>query len=652
MPTAEGAVAVPTSIALPAAGSSLVPLKGDPYEERPSPATHSTKLMPLYHNRGYYGPQPNADADEQEYDIVSPSDHPPRYIPTAFSAPSAPAATYPPKRVKVIKVKDAPPRKAKSKVRKPKRPVSEAPLVDEEAPVSTFHEQFYSDVDGAGTVKKIRKPKRVEKIIDGNTEHIHTYSEEHIHKVVYDDPKYGGVGPSASMSGHAPHSLLPLRNHHLLSLAEQDPYSRPAYGSLGTPSHMEFAAYNPREVTHDHIFHDHGEIPPNVDLTKDSLNLPPKASFTANGLKIAEYKRPVSKPKFHGNRNSKPTRPPPQTIDFSYYENIYTATGRPKPHRQPASYSDYSTESNVDHFRPIPAFRFKDTKPKSVENNPYYGHAVGNPSNVYQLRLPSQPSPFSAASQHDYAGTGFAGSKPATAGFSNFKDPFSSYKGSYSNNYDHDSTFASSSNAEPSNWNSQDQRDKKKKSISTQNVKFGGRDLKTIVDHLAEASELQPVIKENTADNAQYEEQGAPTTHYTITEKSPLYDYYSNMALKAFQEHTAVSMPEASNNNYQFAVAPGTSPAPSLVTPAESTTPAPTASAPARTKRRRQRNKPSRPTEETRPPLDEPTPTSLRLRPAAHAQGFKRTRTATPPPSYVDHTDDSPRPTYKYGDKI
>lgn len=566
------------------------------YDDRQTPSLpgvspSASKILPLYRARGYYGPSP--EWEEQEFDLVPPPESvgpsASAVLPTAFSAPSGPAASasYPSKRVKVVKVNELPRKKKVIRKRKPKRVIiHDASREEERPPVSTFHEHFYSDLEGAGTIKKVKKPKRVEKIIDGDTEHIHTYSEEHIHKLVFDDaPKLtgiAGVDPSGSMSAlTASNPLVPIKNAQSLFAFDNPEYGAPiaelgVAGSLGTPTHFEYAAYNPRDVTHDHVFHDHGELPPNMDITKENLGHPPKVTYNSQGLKIngATIKsRPKNKWKA-----VKPTRPTP-SIDFSYYENMYSPSSRHRrPQRRPNQghkyYDDGSSEYNQDNFRPIPSFKFKD-KPK-VKNHGFHGY--GKP-NGFRLEQESVAIPFSTASSliHDVSfnplKNSFSGLKSAAVGFSNFKDPFNSFKDIYTNNFEYDA-YASSSNMynkendpkEQSSWPHKGKN--KKKSISTQNISFGGQDHKTVVDHLADSSNTKSSSREGSLtnpsssiqtfeeyNNQKTDESATPSMEYTITENSPAHEYYTAMALKAFDEDP-MNMPEASNNNFQIVEAP------------------------------------------------------------------------------------------------
>ncbi|XP_049885766.1 uncharacterized protein LOC126380423 [Pectinophora gossypiella] len=566
LPGVKGAVALPSNVARPAV-ASIVPLNSvELYDEtRPrlqgvSPA--ASKLLPLYRARGHYGPN-HSDWDEQEYDLSPPPEPTDIYGPSGYSAPSAPGPsiqpTSPTKKIKLVKVTDAPRKKVIRKV-KPKRVIVRGrpqppaqPLSEDEHPVSSFHEQFYSDLEEAGTIRKIKKPPRIEKIIDGDTEHIHTYSEEHIHKVVFDDePKVTGVvgvDPIGSMSAlNAAHPLIPIKNAQTLVAIPTDSFADLAVmGSMGTPSHLEFASYNPREVTHDHIFHDHGEIPPGVDITKEGLRLPPKVTYDKHGLRITND----HSKRHQGKRYGKPTKP---NHDFTYYESLFATPNQrpkkvPKP-THPTPYYDGSSESNINNFRPIPAFRFKDSKRKTKAR--HYGY---KPLPNFQLKQASVPAPFAVSSTivHEYDPKNYGGTGPAPTGFSKFRDPLIDFKDSYSSDFDYD-TFASSSNIHTS----EDKTDGKgKKSVSTQNISFGGQDRQTYVDHLegsasnnaaVSISDEAPTALEGSFTNFDQTTDSATPTPYTIKETSPAHQYYTAMALKALHSE----QPDVSNDDMQY----------------------------------------------------------------------------------------------------
>lgn len=568
----KGGVALPSNVPRPAV-TGILPLNSvDLYDEGqprlPLISPTASKLLPLYRARGRYGPD-HPDWDDQDYDVESPREHKDIYAPSGYSAPSqsntAASVSNHQKRVKFVKVNDVPRKKIVRK--KPKRVIVRAkpprqtpppPISEEEHPVSTFHEQFYSDLEEAGTISKVKKPPRIEKIVDGDTEHIHTYSEEHIHKVVFnDDSKVTGVvgvDPIGSMSAlSASHPLIPLKNSQTLVAVPSNGFADLAVvGSMGTPSHLEYAAYSPHDVTHDHIFHDHGEIPSNIEVTKETLRLPPKISYNSLGLPLPTSKRSPNK---HHRPYSKPTKP---TNDFSYYENLYSTPGllQTKLPKSiiPTQYT-ISSEDSLNDFRPVPSIRFKEGK-KKHKSRPYGKQIVPN----FQA---SAPSPFAVSSTvvHDYEPKNYG---PVPTGFSKFRESFSDFKDPYSSDLDYD-TFAASSNihtSEDKNDSSMTYQPKEKKSVSTQNINFRGQDLQTFVDHAGPSitptdDDEEPSALANLQNNFEYNSDSISPTPYTIKETSPAHPYYTVMALKALHG----DQPEASNNKQVYAAPPETTPA-------------------------------------------------------------------------------------------
>ncbi|RVE51034.1 hypothetical protein evm_004325 [Chilo suppressalis] len=572
LPSADGAVALPSSMGLPAV-AGLLPLNSvELYEDAsrfPAGSPAASKLLPLYRARGYYGPTPS-ELDEQEYDLAPPPEPVDDSYRNTDYAPPPPPPT--PSRVKIIKTKDAPRKKVNKKPKTKRVPPRKRPRPEpeDEHPVSNFHEQFYSDVDGSGTIRKIRKPQRVEKIVDGDTEHIHTYSEEHVHKLVYDNepklPGFVGVDPVGSMSALGlARPLIPLHRQPLIGIP---PETFTGFASLAAPSHLDYSAYNPRDVTHDHIFHDHGEFPSDVELDKDILALPPKISYNSQGLRIngGHPKRLKSK---YANKHPKPTKPTPQT-DFSYYENIYTPNSALKKLQSP-KLSHYAPQSdtNLEDYRPIPSFKLPGKKTRAY-----------NSQSVSEFRQTSVPSPFGVSSTivHDYQPKAYPGASAPT-GFSKFKESYLNEGDNYANNFEYDA-FASSSNVH--DHMSHHGARTKKKSVSTQNINFGGKDHQTIVDHLdvsGMSSELNdddaPTALENFSSfDDTRTSNGVTSTPFTIKESSPVHQYYSAMAAKAMHNEQA-SAPEASNDNFQYVEAPPQSTTPKTPSIATTTTVSP-----------------------------------------------------------------------------
>lgn len=569
----KGGVAQPSNVQRPAVTGILpfnpVQLYEDGHPGLPHISPAASKLLPLYRARGRYGPD-HSEWEDQEYDVDSPREREREiYAPSGYSAPpqshAASSAPIHQKRVKYVKVNELPRKKVVRK--KPKRVIVKAKhqqphppppppptLTEEEHPVSTYHEQFYSDLEEAGTISKIKKPPRIEKIVDGDTEHIHTYSEEHIHKVVFDDDSkvtgVVGVDPVGSMSAlSASNPLIPLKNSQTLVAVPSSNFADLAVvGSMGTPSHLEYAAYSPHDVTHDHVFHDHGEIPSNIEVTKETLRLPPKISYNSLGLPIPTSKRSPHKHRLY----SKPTKP---TSDFSYYENLYNTPGLiPKKLQKPVIPTSYgvTSESDLSDFRPLPSLRFKDSK-KKHKNRPYGKQIIPN----FQA---SVPSPFAVSSTvvHEYEPKHYG---PLPTGFSKFRENFNDFKDTYSSDLDYD-TYAASSNihtSEDKNDSTLTYQQKEKKSVSTQNISFGGQDHQTFVDHVGSSitpteSDEEPTALENLQNGFDYNADSISPTPYTIRETSPAHPYYTVMALKALHG----VQPEASNNNVIYAAPPET----------------------------------------------------------------------------------------------
>ncbi|CAF4751408.1 unnamed protein product [Pieris macdunnoughi] len=572
MPSAEGSVAVPTS-ALPGI-NHIVPLHGmDLYEEHqgrgPSLSAAASHLLPLYHARGYYGPT-HTEVDEQEYDI-SASEPNESFGPSGYSAqPVSIASSHPSNRVKIIKLND-PPRKKVVKKNKPKRvpgrrrPPQPGTLAEAEHPVSTFHEQFYSDVDGSGTIRKLKKPPRVEKIIDGDTEHIHTYTEEHIHKLLFDqNSKYHniiGVDPLAGMTAITrPTAINPFKAGAAIIAIPTHPYGGlSALGTMATP-HFEYAAYNPREVTHDHIFHDHGEIPSGVDITKEALSLP-KVSYNGQGMRIGNINTIKNKiPKF-----KKPIKAP--SSDFSYYEGIYGDNRLKKNLRPSVPTSAFGSTAEENNFKQLSDYGIK--KANAKQRN-LISSFFGKSATDFRMQPSSISSPYSVSSTvvHDYKPNNFGSMATKSANLNKYKDALANFKENYANNFEYDTFGSSSSNF----YTSEDKNDSgsltltpqkdRKKSISKQNVKFGGKDHVTYVDHLGN----DPAINDDTPtalDNLDIFDQTQSTNLVTPTDvsfKSPssIQDFISMLSSKSLKGES-ITLPEASNDNFQYVEAPKSS---------------------------------------------------------------------------------------------
>lgn len=576
LPSAEGAMSVPTSVALPA-GGGLMPVSSVEVFDEPVPRVPAaSKLLPLYNTRGYYGPSA-AEWDDQEYDLSPPPDLTDHSYPAIFSGPSAaaaPLAHYPQKKLKIVKLNETPRKKGVRKG-KPKRvPPRPKPHLDEEIPVSTFHEQFYSDLNPSATLKKVKKPQRVEKIIDGDTEHIHTYSEEHVHKLVYDDgtSKLVGVEPAGSMSALNPsHQMFPIKNT-LVALSPEALTGFASIGSMGTPSHLEYAAYNPRDVTHDHVFHDHGEIPSNADVSKENLPYPPRVSYNSQGIRIGGQGSKGHKNKFALQTYSKPTRPT-AVNDYSYYENMYSPYARPRLPKpiNPSSFYDPTSEAASEDYKPTPSFKLSGKLNIKSRNVPaqipalYYG---GKQAPDYRKQQSSAPSPFAISSTivHDYKPKMYPNQAPGPFGLNKYRDPLQNFKdSSYLSNLDYDS-FASASSKlyAPDNKLNQlltyPSKRGKKKSISTQNIRIGGLDHQTTVDHLADSG-LSTFLNDGLPTALDFGQNtpldSVTSTPYTIRESSLVHPYYSAMAKKALNGGDQMQE-EASNTNFQYVEAPTT----------------------------------------------------------------------------------------------
>ncbi|XP_045784678.1 uncharacterized protein LOC123880547 [Maniola jurtina] len=559
MSSGESAVAVPSNI-LPAV-ANIVPynpvnLYDETQPRLPTNSLGASQLLPLYHARGYYGPPPN-EIEELDYDTAA---DPVEYGPSLYASPAAAHSSHPPKRLKIIKLNE-PPHKKVIRKGKPKRVIlrnkPQPHPIEGELPVTSFHEQFYSDVDASGTLRKVKKPPRIEKIVDGDTEHIHHYSEEHIHKVIYDQgAKLAGVvgmDPLAGMSAIAtPQHLIPLKSAPTLVALPPHSYAGLA---VANPNNFEYAAYNPRDiVTHDHIFHDHGEIPADLELNKETLALPPKVSYNSQGLRISGTQ------KKYKNKNSQKIKklPKPVPTDFSYYESIYSSNSRPRKVPRP-TLPTFDTAGEVlgDEYRPIPNFGYRDInkKPRNQITS-YFGN-----SNDFRPEQASVPTPFEISNTvlHEYKPKRYQGAGSSPESLNKFRDPFANFKDTYANNFEYD-TYASSSNvyrSEDKNDSGYDHhgRNGRKKSISTQNISFGGQDQITWnVDHTADGGNIDDDNVPTALDIDQFDQEqinnsGGPKN------PSEVEQFFSLLAARNMNGDQ-ITMPDSSNNNYQYADAP------------------------------------------------------------------------------------------------
>lgn len=556
MPSAEGTVAVPTNVAM----ANVLPLHSlELYDEsptrKPEISAASSKLLSLYRARGYYGPTPT-EWDDHDYDLEPPESADDSYIPPAYEAPSATptvSSSYQPKRVKILKLNESARKKVPRK-NKPKKVAvrNKKPQIEDEHPVTTFHEHFYSDIDGSGTIRKIKKPQRVEKIIDGDTEHIHTYSEEHIHKLVFNDgskhPGVVGIGSMSAVAASRP--VINLKNPPALIAIAPDATGFAAVGPISTSPHLNYAAYNPLEVTHDHIFHDHGEISTSRDLAKGHLPLPLRTTHTRQGIRIGNIKGHKSRyPVKYVNPQLKPSH----VTDFSY------------KHAAPTAFESVDDDSLEDYKPVVPSFNFKNNgniKTSNVVPAIYFDQ--GKEDNDYRLKQTNIPGPYmvSNAVVHEYKPKQYSEYSSGKVRLSKFNADIYNYP----NNNDDLQLRASSSNSYTADNYPRNFPVKKgqKKSISTQNISFGGLDHQTTVNHLKDTGSSATFHNSlpSAFDNSFIESQpqdSAPSTAFTIRQSSPVHPYYSAMALKALHNGDQLSLAEASNDNYQYAKAPSSS---------------------------------------------------------------------------------------------
>ncbi|KAJ0183919.1 hypothetical protein K1T71_000342 [Dendrolimus kikuchii] len=555
VPGSEGAAAMPNNAILPA-DPNYTPFDSvEPYEDLPARqplyAAPGSKMLPLYRARGYYGPPPSEWDEEQQYDVNTSAEPTDSFTSTGLaSGPPAPLANYLPKKPKVVKAKEHPRKKVIPKNKTKQVFIRGKPVQEEEHPVSTFHEKFYSDLQGMGTIRKIKKPQRVEKIIDGDTEHIHTYSEEHIHKVVFDDgAKITGMPTDDSVNGiavlPASRPIKPVKNPQSLLALPSNPFTGFAYGPMDTPADLEYAAYNPHEVTHDHIFHDHGEIPTGVDVTKNPLLYPPRVSYNSKGVRIGVG--PIDNKLKYAN-SFKSTKTTPVT-DFNYQENVpYQYTKAKNTYKNNNPYYDPSPQTLYNDFRPIPYFNFKEQgslKSSSLVPSLYFDNE--------RTQQTSVPTPFAVSSSiiHDYTPKSYSGRVTGSAGYTKFKDPMLNFKdSSYTSNLEYD-TYAASSDYYPTAEKSDEfvpsflGRKRKQKSVSRQNVNILGLDHNTSINHedfdnggfssVSNNENSFTGFESNNEHEAKHPD-AISSTPSNIKESSSAYSYYSAMAIKALHD--------------------------------------------------------------------------------------------------------------------
>ncbi|VVD02783.1 unnamed protein product [Leptidea sinapis] len=555
MPSAEGSMAISSSV-IPGV-PNIMPLSAvNMYSDHKIPT--ASQLLPLYNTRGYYGPT-QSTMEDNEYDITH--DLSDSYVPSVYSTPGPNSQRN--KKVKVIKVNDQP-RKKIAKKGKPKRvpgrhrqpPPPPPPASEVEHPVSTFHEQFYSDLHGTGTIRKIKKPPRVEKIIDGDTEHIHEYTEEHIHKLLYNDnPTRNLVGlnqiPIIPTLGRQT-QLFPYKGAHSLLIPANHYTGLAPVAPLTAPAQLEYAAYNPREVTHDHIFHDHGEIPSGVEITKETMSSPPKGSYNVQGIHLGSK---LQKGKIHPYK--KPIKP--VNTDFSYYEGIYSDNRQKKTQRPVVTPTAFgASEEDTASYRSMSDLSYKK---ENIKLRNQLAALYGKSVNDYRSTSSNPSSPFSVTSKilHDFKGNNYPTSGSGSNASPKYKkDQYESFKDTYASNHPYES-YTGTSNL----FTSEDKNDafsfatkNGKKSISTQNLNFEGQEHATFVDHLGNEALIDDLINDNSptalGDMDQYDHSMTDSQNPTaITSKSSTApQYFSSADGKHKEDETMIT--EESNNNYQF----------------------------------------------------------------------------------------------------
>lgn len=563
--------------------------------------TTAPNIQPLYRARGHYGPSS------------------PTYI-TKHVTESKP------KRVKVIKISEGK-KKRIIKKKKPKRVIikSSAPVRDDKdnKPTSNYHEEFYSDLkSNQNTIRKVKKPKRVEKYVDGDTEHIHTYSEEHIHQVVYDDappaaskpmvpmemavhqgvqsPIMHSAVPSQIMHSAVPspimHSAVPssmissvipsMTGIHAAPQLQIHPmsayYGVPGMGSMGTPAHFEYMQYDPKDVTHDHMYHNHGEI---IHALIPEKKIPTKSKgvYENQDLKINPSFSVSDIPSYEGKGSWANGKKKPNDQSQSYYENFYS---HKKP-IEPSQYKNpYKTSSSVNtnkykYTDEIPAnsdVHYDDiiteySKPQSSVK--YYGNQK-NPKPTKGYKSPSYAypnsemykKPTSLQSLKQQQSHKVAQNKPYSTvpsysesytlghhitinnNYKDVKEPTNHkhYTKIYSTSKPSSTTkpvvesFVVDHHKElfPSSWRAGG-KNKNKKSISTQNISFGGQEHKMVINHgTSESHVAESQIRDSAA---------LPSNMNVVY--SPPKEYYV-----PDHHESNIAMSDATNVNYRVVEAP------------------------------------------------------------------------------------------------
>lgn len=478
-----------------------------------------------------------------------------------------------------------------AKKKKPKRIVIKDDKDNDS--VSTFHDEFYSDVN-AGVIKKVKKPKRVEKIIDGDTEHIHTYTEEHIHQFVFDDPNgkhtaeasaimpmgIGGPGPLEVSA--TTHTLMPLdiALHHAaesiyptasLSTHKKRPdhlYDNiDSAGTMGTPANIEYMGYDPSEATHDHMYHDHGEIAGDVSYTK--VPPVPKASYNSQGIKINPNFNKSKIPQYKGKGTWVPLDNKPKDSDVNA-DIVFPPEFKPKKPKKIPNYTSHKFAEHDGEIQMSADMSFDDSDVPHTTT--YFGnsHKKKNKNRPMSSPIIVMPHPLEVSSttrrpsttkrpRHSYNSpytmkpygtvSSFAENNPHKLYKDLFADTSLSYASGYGNYrdlYRHheplEETYPSYSSeykkeVERPVWRHKRNKNKKK-SVSTQNMSFRGQDHMTVIDHISDGSNMSPTI------HSLFKEPIVADYGYASAES-----YYNDITSKS---NLGGMIPEASNTNFRI----------------------------------------------------------------------------------------------------